>query len=149
MACALCKIPWCYIVWCLSSRMLCCSKPAGCYQVMRNLSLPVSVDLRLVSHMQVLFRCNLCPAIFLASFHRQLAEDEGHRASLLTVALFVLLAASRCALQGLQTSSSSSALLWLRWYSFRGFISPQFLHGRKPHNSRTGTERRLSYSVLL
>ena len=40
--------------------------------------------------------------------------DRGHMEALLTVALFLLLAASRCALQGLHTSSSSSALLWFR-----------------------------------
>jgi len=39
------------------------------------------------------------------------AEKCNHEASVLTVALLRLLAASRCALQGLHTSSSSSALL--------------------------------------
>ena len=51
-----------------------------------------------------------------------------------TVARLRRRAASRTALHGLHTSSSSSALEWFLWYSFRGFISPQFLHAHPSHD---------------
>lgn len=50
-----------------------------------------------------------------------------HLREIRTDARIALRAASRWALQGLQTSSSSSALEWFLWKSERAFFSPQFL----------------------